>query len=134
MASKDLRWWGPEVPWWHNVLGGLGCFAAAGVTYWYFADFEASGGTRTINAVAALLYKLGGKGLVSGLIAATGLAVFGNGVYKLVTASAKAGNPAHSTGHASVAASKCGSCGLVNAVDDGICRRCGAALGSRTGG
>lgn len=56
-----------DPPWWHLFIGGIFvCFSV--FLYFYFTDFESQGGSRRINWVVALIYDLGGKWAVIGVV------------------------------------------------------------------
>ncbi len=63
----------PEKLSWKGYLGtGLFLYVAGAVMFFYFAHLEETGERTTMNAAVALLYRLGGKWLVSGFCAVVG--------------------------------------------------------------
>lgn len=56
-----------DPPWWYLFVAGI--FVGLSVfLYFYFTDFESQGGSRRLNWVVALLYDLGGKWTVIGVV------------------------------------------------------------------
>ncbi len=65
-----------EVTWWKTLLWGLLCLVLAAVLFWYFSNLEESGGTRRINWIVAIIYKIGGKWTVSAIFGLASLMFF----------------------------------------------------------
>lgn len=66
--------------WWKTVGLGFLCLGIAIFLYWYFTDFETSGGRRRIHWAIAWLYKLGGKWVPSSIFALIGVCGIGLGL------------------------------------------------------
>jgi hypothetical protein len=66
--------------WWKTLGAGLFCLGVAVFLFYYFSDFEASGGSRRINAIVAALYNLGGKWLTCSVFGIIGIALIGKGI------------------------------------------------------
>jgi hypothetical protein len=60
--------------WWESIGVGVFLLAMAGFSYWYFAMKEASGGFFRSKWWIVLLYSLGGKWLVAGILGVLGFA------------------------------------------------------------
>ena len=58
-------------------------YFAAVVMYFYLSDQESTGGGVSGHAALVLLYKLGGKWLVSGFCAAAGTVYLILGIYRM---------------------------------------------------
>jgi hypothetical protein len=81
-----------------NFLWALLLFGFGGFLYWYFTDFETAGGTRRINSLLAVMYNLGGKWLVVGLMAGLGLIFVIAGIVSLSKKKEQAAAPSGSPG------------------------------------
>lgn len=66
--------------WWKTIGFGLGAIALAVFLYWYFSDFEASGGRRRIHWIIALLYNFGGKWVPCSVFGIFGFLLIGIGI------------------------------------------------------
>jgi hypothetical protein len=70
---------------WYSWLGyGAVMLAVAGYLWYFFTDFESSGGSRSINWLVALMYNNLGKVPTVGLVASLGLICFGVGAREYV--------------------------------------------------
>ncbi len=65
-----------------TIVMGLLMIAGAVWLYTYFSGFEERGGSMRMNVILLALYKLGGKWLACGLVAAVGIAVTVVGIRK----------------------------------------------------
>lgn len=70
---------------WGTIGIGLLCIAFSVFLFWYFAHWENEGGTARMWWVLAILYKIGGKWLASGLVGFVGILVSGLGVKELIS-------------------------------------------------
>ena len=71
---------GSEGTWWKTLIGGVFLIGLSVFLYFYFTDFEATGGNRRMNAIIAALYNLGGKWLVCSLLGVLGVGVVAVGI------------------------------------------------------
>ena len=69
-----------ESAWWKTLLGGLFCLGLSILLYYYFTDFEQSGGSRRINAIVAAMYNIGGKWFTCSVFALLGVGLIGLGI------------------------------------------------------
>ena len=71
----------------NGLIGILFGLVVIGVGYWMYADlaaFEVKGGTMRVHSVVKLLYEMGGKFMVLGVISGVGALIAGAGVYGLL--------------------------------------------------
>jgi hypothetical protein len=66
--------------WWKTLLFGLFVIVLGVILFWYFTDFERSGGSRRMNIIVVWLYNLGGKWLASGIFVVLGVLMVGYAV------------------------------------------------------
>lgn len=58
-----------------QIIWGFLCIAGSGLLYYELNKLEANGGTMSLNIIFAVLYKLFGKNVASGILAALGLLI-----------------------------------------------------------
>jgi hypothetical protein len=63
-----------------QLIGGLVLLGLAVVFFYYLDQAEAKGGSVKMNVFVALAYKVGGKWVAAGLVAAVGVGVLANGL------------------------------------------------------
>jgi hypothetical protein len=62
-----------ERVWWKTLAFGVFMCGLAVFLYFYFTDFETTGGSRRMNAIIAGLYNIGGKWLACSFVGLIGL-------------------------------------------------------------
>lgn len=67
MTNASKKKFDGDPPWWYLFIAAT--FVGLGIyLYFYFTALEIEGGSRRINWVLALLYEVGGKWAVIGLV------------------------------------------------------------------
>jgi hypothetical protein len=73
-------------PWLWTLGIGLFMYLGAAFLFFYFSHLEQTGGTASMHAALALLYRLGGKWLVVGVLGAGGTLMVAVGIADLLKA------------------------------------------------
>ncbi|HEX9996088.1 MAG TPA: hypothetical protein VGB45_03020, partial [Abditibacterium sp.] len=73
-----------EDAWWKIVGFGILLLAVSAYLFWYFSDFEATGGIRRMKWYLALPYSIGGKWLVSSIFGVLGIGSIALGIYEFL--------------------------------------------------
>ena len=71
-----------DTEWWLVVGGGILLLAVAAFGFWRFSLMETSGGLMRTRWYIALLYSLGGKWLVAGLVGGLGVLCIVLGIFQ----------------------------------------------------
>ena len=88
-----------KLPWYERwqtfLILGMVMTAGSVFVFWDLAEWEAdpTGGTKSMHWLAALLYRIGGKWLLSALVLAVGVILTVASIYRRRAQRARAGQP-----------------------------------------